>query len=70
MRNLRKTINDLAKKGLKSSHSIYNLSTFNVISHDLLISTFDIMILTLPVRRWGWGGGRIWDDLVFEHNSA
>ena len=33
------TINDLAKKGLGASHSRYKLSTFNVISHDLLINT-------------------------------
>ena len=47
------TINDLAKNGLRASHSIYKLSTFNVISHDLLINTFDIMmkpILYFPLK--------------------
>ena len=39
------TINDLAKKGLRASHSTYKLSTFNVISHDLLINTFDINMI-------------------------
>ena len=50
------TINDLAKKGLRASHSIYKLSTFNVISHDL-ISIFDIMIKPMFLfssEMWGY----------------
>ena len=51
------TINDLAEKGLRASHSIYKLSIFNVISHDLLINTFDIMIkpiLVFSSEMWGY----------------
>ena len=37
-------MDDLAKKGMRASHSIYKLSTCNFISHQTLIETFNSLI--------------------------
>ena len=37
-------MDDLAKKGMRASHSVYKLSTCNFISHDTFIETFNSLI--------------------------
>ena len=37
-------MNQLAKKGMKATHSIYKLSTYNYISTELLLKTYESMI--------------------------
>ena len=37
-------MNELAKKGMKATHSIYKLSTCNCVSTELLLKTYESMI--------------------------
>ena len=39
-----RAMNELAKKGMKATHSIYKLSTCNYISTELLLKTYESMI--------------------------
>ena len=47
---------DLAEEVLRASHSVYKLSTFNVISQELLVKTFDTMVKSKLLSSSGlWG---------------
>ena len=50
-------MDDLAKKGMRASHSIYKLSTCNSISHKTLIETFNSLIKPIVLfssEIWGY----------------
>ena len=56
-RKFKSAMDDLAKKGMRASHSIYKLSTCNLLSHETLIETFNSLgkqIVLFSSEIWGY----------------
>ena len=55
-RKFTRAMNELAKKGMKATHSIYKLSTCNYVSTELLLQTYEFMIkpiIMFSSELWG-----------------
>ena len=51
-----RAMNELAKKGMKATHSIYKLSTCNYISTEVILKTYEYMIKPIMMfssKVWG-----------------
>ena len=59
-------VDDVAKKGMRASHSIYKLSTCNVISPETLIETFSSLIKPIVLFSSGIWGYEIKPDCTTE----